>query len=43
MAPASLDFWRANLNADSSGGTSMPPESLQPTARFPPSASVFLK
>ena len=41
MVPASLDFWRANLNLSaSSSGTSMPSESLKPTARLPPSSSA---
>ena len=31
---ASLDFCRANLNAPSSAGISIPSESLNPTARF---------
>lgn len=35
MVPASFDFWVANLNFDaSSSGTSIPTESLKPTARF---------
>ena len=35
MVPASFDFWRANLKRDaSSSGTSMPSDSLNPTARF---------
>ncbi len=35
MVPASFDFWRANLNFDSSSaGTSMPSDSVKPTARF---------
>ena len=35
MVPASLDFCLANLNRDaSSAGTSMPSDSLKPTARF---------
>ncbi len=34
MVPASFDFWRANLNEANSGGTSMPSDSLNPTARF---------
>jgi hypothetical protein len=34
ITPASFDFWRANLKRDaSSSGTSMPSESLKPTAR----------
>jgi hypothetical protein len=33
MVPASFDFWRANLNREaSSAGTSIPSESLNPTA-----------
>ena len=40
MVPASFDFWRANLNDDSSSGTSMPSDSLKPTARLPPSSSA---
>ena len=39
IVPASFDFWRANLKREaSSAGTSMPSESLKPTARFPPSS-----
>ena len=34
MVPASFDFWRANLNELNSEGTSIPSESLNPTARF---------
>ena len=34
MVPASFDFWRANLNEPNSAGTSIPSESLNPTARF---------
>jgi hypothetical protein len=34
MVPASFDFWRANLNESNSEGTSIPSESLNPTARF---------
>ena len=41
IVPASLDFCLANLNLDSSSGTSMPSDSLNPTARLPPSASVY--
>ena len=33
MVPASLDFWRANLNREaSSDGTSIPSDNLNPTA-----------
>ena len=36
IVPASFDFCRANLNRSaSSSGTSIPSESLNPTARFP--------
>jgi hypothetical protein len=36
IVPASLDFCRANLNRDSSSaGTSIPSDSLKPTARLP--------
>lgn len=42
MVPASFDFCRANLKDDSSSGTSMPSESLNPTARFPPSSSPYI-
>ncbi len=42
MVPASFDFWRANLNRGaSSAGTSMPSESLNPTARFVGSSIVY--
>ena len=34
MVPASFDFCRANLNEPNSAGTSIPSESLNPTARF---------
>ena len=35
MVPASFDFCLANLNREaSSSGTSIPSESLKPTARF---------
>ena len=40
--PASFDFWRANLNFESSSGISMPSESLNPTARLPPSATAYI-
>src|SRR3984885_715706 len=41
--PASFDFWRANLKRDaSSSGTSMPSASLNPTARFSPSAMPYI-
>ena len=39
--PASFDFCRANLNEPSSAGTSMPSESLNPTARFFGSSSGY--
>ena len=40
---ASFDFWRANLKRDaSSPGTSMPSESLNPTARFSPSLMPYI-
>jgi NAD(P)-dependent dehydrogenase (short-subunit alcohol dehydrogenase family) len=44
ITPASFDFWRANLKpaAASSSGTSMPSESLNPTARFFPSSMVYI-
>ena len=43
MVPASFDRCRANLNRlASSGGTSIPSESLMPTARFPASATVYI-
>jgi hypothetical protein len=42
MVPASFDLWRANLKREaSSAGTSMPSDSLNPTARFPASSSVY--
>ena len=42
MVPASFDFWRANLNREaSSGGTSIPSQSLNPTARLPASSMVY--
>ncbi len=41
IVPASFDFCRANLNLpSSSAGTSMPSESLKPTARFLGSPTV---
>jgi hypothetical protein len=43
ITPASFDFWRANLKRDaSSPGTSMPSESLNPTARFSPSLMPYI-
>lgn len=43
ITPASLDFWRANLNrSTSSSGTSIPSDSLNPTARLPPSAISYI-
>ena len=42
IVPASLDFCRANLKRSaSSSGTSMPSDSLNPTARFAPSARPY--
>ncbi len=41
IVPASFDFCRANLNASSSAGTSIPSESLNPTARFLASSTVY--
>jgi len=42
MVPASFDFCLANLNfVFSSSGTSMPSESLNPTARFLGSSIVY--
>ena len=41
MVPASFDFWLANLNREaSSTGTSIPSESLNPTARLSGSPSI---
>lgn len=43
MVPASLDFCLANLKRGaSSAGTSIPSESLNPTARFPLSSIVYI-
>ena len=42
MVPASFDFCRANLNDASSAGTSMPSESLNPTARLPASSMAYM-
>ena len=43
MVPASFDFCLANLNrATSSAGTSIPSESLNPTARFAGSSIVYI-
>ncbi len=43
MVPASFDFCRANLNRGaSSAGTSIPSESLNPTARFFASPTVYI-
>ena len=40
MVPASFDFCLANLNREaSSAGTSIPSDSLNPTARFPEASS----
>ena len=41
IVPASFDFCRANLNELSSAGTSIPSESLNPTARFFASSSGY--
>lgn len=43
MVPASLDFCLANLNrVSNSAGTSIPSESLKPTARFLGSSTVYM-
>ena len=43
MVPASFDFCLANLNREaSSAGTSIPSESLNPTARFSGSSTVYI-
>jgi len=43
IVPASFDFWRANLNREASSvGTSIPSESLNPTARFLASSIVYI-
>jgi hypothetical protein len=43
MVPASFDFCLANLNREaSSAGTSIPSESLNPTARFLGSSTVYI-
>src|ERR1700733_14026433 len=43
IVPASLDFCLANLNREaSSAGTSIPSESLNPTARFLASSVVYI-
>ncbi len=42
MVPASFDFCLANLNREaSSAGTSIPSESLNPTARLPASSTAY--
>src|SRR4029077_3936133 len=41
IVPASFDFCLANLKEPSSAGTSMPSESLKPTARFVGSSSGY--
>ena len=41
IVPASFDFCRANLNEPSSAGTSIPSDSLNPTARFFGSSSGY--
>ena len=43
IVPANFDFCRANLKRDaSSSGTSIPSESLNPTARFFPSSRPYM-
>ena len=43
MVPASIDFCLANLNREASSmGTSIPSESLNPTARFLGSSTVYI-
>jgi hypothetical protein len=43
MVPASLDFCLANLNFEASSvGTSIPSDSLKPTARFLASSMVYI-
>ena len=43
IVPASLDFCLANLNREaSSAGTSIPSESLNPTARFVGASTVYI-
>ena len=43
MVPASFDFCRANLNREaSSSGTSIPSESLNPTARFSDASTPYI-
>ena len=43
MVPASFDFCFANLNREaSSAGTSIPSESLNPTARYLGSSTVYI-
>jgi hypothetical protein len=43
IVPASLDFCLANLNREaSSAGTSIPSESLNPTARFLGASTVYI-
>jgi hypothetical protein len=43
IVPASLDFCLANLNLEaSSAGTSIPSESLNPTARFLGASTVYI-
>src|SRR5439155_7161495 len=43
MVPASFDFWLANLNREaSSAGTSIPSDSLNPTARCSGSSTVYI-
>ncbi|MDX6722052.1 MAG: 4-hydroxybutyrate CoA-transferase [Solirubrobacteraceae bacterium] len=43
IVPASFDFCRANLKRDSSsGGMSIPSDSLKPTARFSGPSTVYI-
>ena len=43
MVPASFDFWVANLKRDaSSAGTSIPSDSLNPTARLLGSSMLYM-
>src|SRR3954452_4988519 len=43
IVPASFDLCRANLNREaSSSGTSIPSDSLNPTARFAPAAKPYI-
>jgi hypothetical protein len=43
MVPVSFDFWRVNLNCEPSpAGTSIPSDSLNPTARCLGSSMVYI-